>query len=396
MSPELAHDRLLLGPGPSMVHPRVYAAMARPLVGHLDPGFIALLDHVQDDLRRLFRTKNELTLPISATGSAGMETCFTNLVEDGDEVVIAVAGVFGNRMADLAGRLGARVVRVEAQWGDVVAPEAIEKALASCTKPAILAAVHAETSTGAWQPIETLGAMAHAKDALFLVDAVTSLGGCPVEIDAWGVDACYSATQKCLSCPPGLSPVTFSPRAVERIARRKAKPPSWYLDLGLIGGYFLGDQGGQRVYHHTAPISMIYALAEALALIDEEGLEPRFERHRRCHEALLAGLETLGIEPASAPGHRLWMLNSLAVPQGVDEKAVRTALLVRHSIEIGPGLGPLAGKVWRVGLMGESSRPASVARLLLALSAELTAAGAKTLGSGADAMAAAQAVLDGS
>jgi len=364
-------DRLLLGPGPSMVHPRVYAAMGRPLVGHLDPYFLGLLDAVQADLRRLFGTRNKLTLPISGTGSAGMEACFANLVEDGDEVVVGVNGVFGTRMAEVARRLGARVVTVEAPWGEIVEPQAVETALRGCTKPRLVAVVHAETSTGAWQPIEDVAALAHRHGALMLADCVTSLAGCPVDVDGWDVDACYSGTQKCLSCPPGLAPVTFGERALQRIASRNAKPRSWYLDLSLIGAYF----GQTRVYHHTAPISMVYALSEALALVEEEGLDARFERHRSNHVALMAGLGVLGLEPAAAEGHRLWMLNSVRVPEGVDEAEVRRRLLLRHGIEIGPGLGPLAGKVWRIGLMGESSRLENVRRLLLALTAELAATG---------------------
>jgi len=360
-------QRLLLGPGPSMVHPRVLAALARPLVGHLDPVFLELLDGVQRDLRWLFRTDNALTLPVSATGSAGMEACFANLVEEGDEVIVGVAGVFGTRMAEVAERQGADVTRVEVPWGEVIAPEQIEAALAGCRRPRLVAVVHAETSTGAWQPLVDIGRLVRERGALFTVDAVTSLAGCQLEVDGWGIDACYSATQKCLSCPPGLSPVTFGSRAIARIEARTRKVRSWYLDLGLIGSYF----GGDRVYHHTAPISMIYALAEALQIVREEGLEARFERHRLAHLSLLAGLEALGMEPAAAAGHRLWMLNSVTVPAGVEEAVVRRRLLVRHCIEIGPGLGPLAGKVWRIGLMGESSRPEHVRRLLLALAAEL-------------------------
>ncbi len=359
--------RLLLGPGPSMVHPRVLAALGQPLVGHLDPEFLALLDRVQEDLKRLFKTQNQLTLPISGTGSAGMEACFANLIEDGDEVVIGVNGVFGTRMADVATRLGAQVVKVMADWGDIIHPEAVSEALASCRNPSLVAVVHAETSTGAWQPLEDIGELARSHDALFMVDMVTSLGGCPVEVDAWGIDACYSGTQKCLSCPPGLSPISLSERAAEKIRARESKPRSWYLDLSLIGSYF----GGERVYHHTAPISMIYALAEALALVHEEGLEKRFARHERHHLALIAGLSVLGIEPAAAAGYRLWMLNSVSVPDGVDEAGIRRRLLLDHGIEIGAGLGPLAGDVWRIGLMGESSRPENIRRLLLALACEL-------------------------
>ena len=377
-------SRLLLGPGPSMVDPRVSAAMAAPLVGHLDPFFLALLDRVQQQLRDLFRTRNQLTLPISGTGSAGMEACFANLVEDGDETVVGVNGVFGTRMADVAERLGARVVRVEAEWGDVIDPDAVAEALAGCKRPRIVAVVHAETSTGAWQPIEPITAVAREYGALTIVDAVTSLGGCPVEVDGWGIDACYSATQKCLSCPPGLSPVTFGPRAVERIKTRRTKPRSWYLDLALIGAYF----GGERLYHHTAPIAMIYALAAALDIVEEEGLQARFERHEHNHRALLAGLEALDLRPAAREGHRLWMLNSVRVPAGVDEGAVRGALLARHGIEIGAGLGPWKGRVWRIGIMGESSRAHHVRALLLAMAAELAASEAAAC----EAVAAAEAV----
>jgi len=359
--------RLLLGPGPSMVHPKVSAAMAAPLVGHLDPFFLQLLDRVQEDLRRLFRTENRLTLPISATGSAGMEACFANLVEDGDEAVIGVNGVFGARMVDVAERLGARVHRVEAPWGQIIEPAAVRAALAQCTRPAIVAVVHAETSTGAWQPLEEIAALAREHEALFVVDAVTSLGGCPVDVDAVGIDACYSATQKCISCPPGLAPVTFGERAVARIRARRTKPRSWYLDMALIGAYF----GGERVYHHTAPIVMIYALAQALELLHEEGFAQRFARHERNHRALMAGLNVLGLEAAAAEGHRLWMLNSVRVPDGVDEARVRQALLFDHGIEIGAGLGPWKGKVWRIGLMGESSRRENVKRVLIALGTEL-------------------------
>jgi len=367
-----------------MVHPRVSAALGAPLVGHLDPFFLSFLDRVQERLRSLFCTTNEMTLPISATGSAGMEACFANLVEDGDEVVVGVNGVFGARMADVAERFGARVVRVEAAWGDVIEPDAVRAALADCRKPTLVSVVHAETSTGAWQPLEEISKLAHDAGALFLVDTVTSLGGAPVEVDGWGIDACYSATQKCLSCPPGLAPVTFGPQAIARIKARRSKPRSWYFDLSLLGAYF----GGERLYHHTAPIAMVYALAEALDLVQEEGLPQRFERHRLNHRRLLAGLAALGIEPAAREGSRLWMLNSVRVPTGIDEARVRRALLERHGIEIGAGLGPWKGAVWRIGLMGESSREQNVRRFLLAFSSEIGA------GNGAvrDALAAADAI----
>jgi alanine-glyoxylate transaminase / serine-glyoxylate transaminase / serine-pyruvate transaminase len=350
-----------------MVNARVYAAMARPLVGHLDPWFLEVLEQVQRDLRTVFGTENAVTMPISGTGSAGMETCFANLVEDGDEVVVVVAGVFGTRMCDVAARLGARVEKVEVPWGRVVEPAEVEAAIARCRSPKIVAVVHAETSTGAWQPLGEISRIAHEAGALLLVDCVTSLAGCPVGVDELRIDAAYSGTQKCLSCPPGLSPVTFSERAMEAVRARKSKPRSWYFDLGLIGAYF----GNQRLYHHTAPVSMIYALAEALTIVLEEGLEDRYTRHERNHHALLAGLAALGVKAAAQEGHRLWMLNSVSVPDGIDEAALRRRLLLDHGIEIGAGLGPLAGKVWRIGLMGESSRPANVRRVLLALESEL-------------------------
>jgi alanine-glyoxylate transaminase/serine-glyoxylate transaminase/serine-pyruvate transaminase len=339
--------------------------MSRPTVGHLDPWFLQLLDRVQGDLRHAFGTTNAVTLPISATGSAGMETCFANLVEEGDEVVVGVNGVFGKRMAEVASRLGARVRTVERPWGEVFDPQELKDALAACDKPKLLAVVHAETSTGAWQPLDGLSGIAHDAGALFLVDAVTSLSGCPVDVDVNGIDACYSGTQKCLSCPPGLAPVTMSDRAVEAIRARTEKCRSWYLDLTLIGGYF----GEGRVYHHTAPVNMIYALAEALAMVREETLEKRFARHEANHRALWAGLSVLGVEPLSV-SDRLWMLNAARVPEGVDEAKVRTGLLTRHGIEVGAGLGPFAGKVWRIGLMGASSTRENVRRLLLALAAE--------------------------
>ncbi|MFN2426424.1 MAG: alanine--glyoxylate aminotransferase family protein [Candidatus Binatia bacterium] len=379
-------SRLLLGPGPSMVNARVYAAMARPLVGHLDPYFLDVLEQVQRDLRTVFATANAVTLPISGTGSAGMETCFANLVEDGDEVVVVQAGVFGTRMAEVASRLGARVEKVDVEWGRVVEPADVEAAVGRCRRPRIVAVVHAETSTGAWQPLRELSRIAHEADALFLVDCVTSLGGCPVDVDELAIDAAYSGTQKCLSCPPGLSPVTMSERAMQVVRDRRTKPKSWYLDLGLIGAYF----GSQRLYHHTAPISMIYALAEALTLVLEEGLEDRYLRHERNHHALMAGLAELGLEAAAQDGHRLWMLNTVKVPEGIDEAALRRRLLLDHGIEIGAGLGPMAGKVWRIGLMGESSRPANVRRVLLALESELRREGRRP--ASGDAIAAADQI----
>jgi alanine-glyoxylate transaminase/serine-glyoxylate transaminase/serine-pyruvate transaminase len=364
-------DRLLLGPGPSQVHPRVLRAMSAPLIGHLDPAFVQMMEDVKDLLRVVFATKNPLTIPISGTGSAGMEACLVNLLEPGDEFVVGVNGVFGTRMAEVAERAGAVVRRVEAPWGKIVRPEQFEAALKNATKPKLVAVVHAETSTGAWQPLPEIATLAHDHGALMLADCVTSLGGVPVLTDEWGIDAAYSGTQKCLSCPPGLSPITFSPRAVDVVKARKTKVQSWYLDLSLLAQYW----GEERVYHHTAPITMNYALREALRLVVEEGLEARYARHRRNHEALAAGLAPLGLALAAEAGHRLPMLNAVTVPDGVDEAKVRGRLLTEHGIEIGGGLGPMKGKVWRIGLMGESSRRASVLSVLAALEDALGAVG---------------------
>jgi alanine-glyoxylate transaminase/serine-glyoxylate transaminase/serine-pyruvate transaminase len=366
--------RILLGPGPSDVHPRVLRAMSTPLVGHLDPEFIELMEETKALLRMAFQTENALTLPISGTGSAGMEACFVNLLEAGDEAIVGVNGVFGTRMVDIVERCGATPIAVEAAWGRIIEPEDIAAALRKAKKPKLVAVVHAETSTGAWQPLEEIGRLAREAGALFVVDAVTSLGGVPLRVDAWGIDACYSGTQKCLSCPPGLAPLTFGPRAVEVLRRRTSKVQSWYLDLSMLEKYW----GQERVYHHTAPITMNYALREALRLIEEEGLEARFARHRRNHEALVAGLGALGIEVASQEGHQLPTLNCVRVPAGVDEAGVRRALLERHGIEIGGGLGPLKGQVWRIGLMGESSRESNVLLLLDVLERLLPAAGHET------------------
>ena len=377
--------RVLLGPGPSDVHPRVLAALAAPLVGHLDPVFVAMMEEVKSLLRFVFATENALTIPISGTGSAGMEACVVNLVEPGDEVVVGVNGVFGTRLAEVATRAGATVTRVEAPWGRVVRAEQVDAALRNCRQPKLVALIHAETSTGAWQPLEDAARLAHDHGALFLADCVTSLGGAPVEIDRWGIDAAYSGTQKCLSCPPGLSPITFGPRAVEALRRRKTPVQSWYLDLTLLERYW----GEERVYHHTAPISMNYALREALRLVAEEGLAARFARHRANHEALAAGLASLGLAFASEEGHRLPMLNAVTVPDGMDEARVRRRLLDAHGIEIGGGLGPMKGRVWRIGLMGESSRRAHVLLLLSALEDALRAEGHR-VAAGA-ALAAAQA-----
>jgi alanine-glyoxylate transaminase/serine-glyoxylate transaminase/serine-pyruvate transaminase len=352
-------QRLLMGPGPSNVAPTVLQAMSAPLVGHLDPVFVKMMDEIKVMLREMFQTKNEMTFPVSGTGSAGMEFCFVNLLEPGDEAVIGVNGVFGNRMVDVAERCGAKVTKVEAPWGRIIEPAQIADALKG-RRPKLVAIVHAETSTGALTPVEEISRMAHDAGALFVLDTVTSLGGCPVRLDAWQVDAVYSGTQKCLSCPPGLAPVSLSPRALEVATKRKSKVQSWYLDVNLLASYW----GQERVYHHTAPITMNYALHEALRLVLEEGLENRWKRHERMHNVLRKGIEALGLRIASQEGHQLWQLNAVSVPDGVDEAAVRKRLLNDFGIEIGAGLGPLKGKIWRVGLMGETATDANVNRFL--------------------------------
>lgn len=353
-----------MGPGPSDVAPSVLSAMAQPLVGHLDPTFINMMEEIKGMLRKVFLTENEMTFPISGTGSAGMEFCFANLVEPGDEVVIGINGVFGTRMAEVAKRCGAIVTKVETDWGRIIEPQAVADTLSTVKNPKLVAIVHAETSTGALTPVEEISKLVHDAGALLLIDTVTSLGGCPVRIDEWNVDAVYSGTQKCLSCPPGLSPVSLSARAMEKIKSRKDSVQSWYLDVNLLANYW-GD--GARVYHHTAPISMNYALHESLRLILEEGLENRWDRHKSNHLRLRAGLDELGLVLTAQEGHRLWQLNAVGVPEGADEAGIRTTLLNEHGIEIGPGLGPLQGKVWRVGLMGHSSSPENVDRFLSAL-----------------------------
>lgn len=362
--------RLLMGPGPSNVAPTVLEALAAPVVGHLDPTFIRMMEEIKTMLRTVFQTKNGMTFPVSGTGSAGMEFCFVNLIEPGDSVVIGVNGVFGVRMVEVAERCGAKVAKVEAPWGRIIEPDQIAAALKQ-RRPKLVALVHAETSTGALTPVEEISRLTHEAGALLVLDTVTSLGGCPVDIDGWNVDAVYSGTQKCLSCPPGLAPVSLGDRALEVATRRKTKVQSWYLDVNLLASYW----GGNRVYHHTAPISMNYALHEALRLVLEEGLENRWRRHQENHLALKNGLEKLGLELGAQEGHRLWQLNAVNVPDGVDEAAVRQKLLQEFSIEIGAGLGPLKGKIWRVGLMGETSTRKNVDRFLEALNAVLTSVG---------------------
>ncbi|MGI8906454.1 MAG: pyridoxal-phosphate-dependent aminotransferase family protein [Candidatus Sumerlaeaceae bacterium] len=354
--------RILMGPGPSDVHPRILRAMATPLLGHLDPEFIVIMDEVKAMLQQVFRTKNALTFPVSATGSAGMETCLVNLLEPGDEAVVCVSGVFGTRMCDIVERCGAKLVRVDAQWGTAIDPSQVKQALGRC-KPKLLAIVHAETSTGVLQPVEEISKLVHDAGALFVLDAVTSVGGVDVRIDDWGVDAVYSGTQKCLGAPPGLSPVSFSERAVEVISNRKTKVQSWYLDMNMVKNYW----GNNRAYHHTAPITSVYALREALRIVLEEGLENRFARHRRNHELLCAGLQEIGFEYVVAPEIRLPQLNAVRIPAGLEDLPGRQKLLREYNIEIGGGLGDFAGKVWRIGLMGSGATANNVNVLLAAL-----------------------------
>jgi len=380
-------SRLLLGPGPSPVHPRVLRAMSTPLLGHLDPEFLVIMNEVQGMLRAAFQTTNPFTIAISGTGSAGMEAALVNVIEPGDKVVVGVNGVFGTRMADIVGRCGGTLVKLEVPWGQVFPRERLEEALRKEGKVKALAVVHAETSTGAQQPLEGLGQLCHEHGALLVVDAVTSLGGVPVEVDRNGIDVCYSGTQKCLSCPPGLAPLTLSPRALEAVKARKQRVQSWYLDLSMIADYWAE---GKRAYHHTAPITMVYALREALRIVLEEGLEARFARHRRHSAALMSGLAQLGCIPNAAEGHRLPSLNCVKTPQGVEEAPIRKALLLDGNIEIGGGLGPLVGKVWRVGLMGEGARQESVFAVLAALEQALAKAG-RDVKAGSALTAAAQA-----
>jgi len=354
--------RTLLGPGPSPVSPRVLAALALPVVGHLDPKFLEIMDQSMAMLREVFQTKNRLALPMSGTGSAGMETCFVNLVEPGDAVLVGVNGVFGTRMVDVAQRCGAQVDTVEAEWGTALDAQKFKDALGK-KQYKVAAVVHAETSTGVLQPLDDIAEMVGESGALLMVDTVTSLGGAPVRVDELGIDACYSGTQKCLGCPPGLSPVTFSERAVEVIRKRKTKVQSWYLDLSMIEKYW----SSERIYHHTAPISMNYALHEALRIVLEEGLEKAWQRHRQVHETFVREMRKLELEPAVAESIRAPMINTVKVPEGVDDPKVRQRLYDDFDIEIGAGLGPLKGKIWRVGLMGHGARVENIEILSKAL-----------------------------
>ena len=379
--------RILLGPGPSNIHPRVQMAMLAPMVGHLDPYFITIMEDTMQLLHILFQTKNELTFPISGTGSAGMEASFDNFLEPGDVAVIGVNGLFGERMVDNALRCGAEVIQVSAEWGKVIEPEAIAAALKAHKKVKLLALVHAETSTGILQPLTEASRLAKQYEALFLVDTVTSLGGHEVAVDDWGIDICYSGSQKCISCPPGLAPFTVSQKALATLETRTHKVPSWYLDISLLSNYW----SASRFYHHTAPICMIYALHEALALIAEEGLETRFQRHLRNGLALHAGLEAMGLTLHAQKGHRLSVLTSVRIPPGVDDLKVRKGLLDGFSIEIGGGLGPLKGQIWRIGLMGHSSTEENILLLLSALETLLAKEG-YSVAPGAGVSAAIQAL----
>lgn len=366
--------RVLMGPGPSDVPPRVLSAMARPTIGHLDPAFIGLMDQIKALLHYAFRTNNALTMPISGPGSAGMEACFVNLVEPGDTVIVCVNGVFGGRMKENVERCGATAIVVADDWGHPVDPAKVEAALKAHPGVKAVAFVHAETSTGVASDAATLCRLAREHGALSIVDTVTSLAGIPVLVDEWGADAVYSGTQKCLSCTPGLSPLTFSPRAVDVVQGRKTKNHSWFLDFALLLGYWGG--GTKRAYHHTAPINALYGLHESLVMLREEGLETAWNRHAKMHDALKAGLEAMGLSFLVAPQYRLPQLNTVTVPAGIDEAVVRVRLLERYGLEIGAGLGALAGKVWRIGLMGASATPTHVTLCLTALESVLTEMGA--------------------
>lgn len=362
--------RTLMGPGPSDVHPRILGAMARPTIGHLDPLFVDMMGEMKTLLQYAFQTSNELTIPVSAPGSAGMEACFVNLVEPGDKVIVCQNGVFGGRMQENVERAGGTAVMVQDEWGMPVDPNKLEDALKANPDAKVVAFVHAETSTGAQSDAATLAKIAHQHDCLVIVDAVTSLVGTPVLVDEWGVDAIYSGTQKCLSCTPGLSPVSFSERAIARIKERKHKVQSWFLDLNLVMGYW--GEGAKRAYHHTAPINALYGLHEALVMLQEEGIENSWERHEKNHQMLKAGIEAMGLKFVVPEGARLPQLNTVTVPEGVDEARVRARLLSEFNLEIGAGLGALAGKVWRIGLMGYASNHKNVVFCLGALDAVLT------------------------
>lgn len=381
--------RTLMGPGPSDVHPRVTGAMARPCIGHLDPAFVGMMDEVKQMLQYAFQTENQLTIPVSAPGSAGMEATFQNLLEIGDKAIVCQNGVFGGRMKEVVERAGATAIMVEDDWGKPVDPQKVEDALKGHPEAKLLAFVHAETSTGARSDAQTLSKLAHDHDCLSLVDAVTSLGGSELRVDDWEIDAIYSGTQKCLSCTPGISPVSFSDRAVDVITSRKTRVQSWFLDTNLVMGYW--GPNAKRAYHHTAPVNALYALHESLVMLQDEGLENSWARHSKNHQALRAGFEAMGLSFVVDEEYRLPQLNSVTIPDGVDEAAVRSTLLNEFNLEIGAGLGALAGKVWRIGLMGHSSRAENILLCLGALDVVLSDMGAK-INTGA-ALPAAQAVM---
>jgi len=355
-------QRILMGPGPANVAPQVLNAMAQCPIGHLDPAFLEIMNDVKAMLQAVFQTKNDRTLAVSGTGTAGMETCLGNVIEPGDEAIICVAGFFGDRMGAMAERMGAKVTRLDVEWGTAFEPEQVEAALKKVKRPKVVAIVHAETSTGVWQPLEDISRLTHEYGAFFLVDAVTSLGGLPVKVDEWGIDAIYSGSQKCLGSPPGLAPISVNDRVLKALFNRKKPVHSWYLDLSLVGQYW----GTERIYHHTAPVNAIYGLRECLRLVLEEGLEARWARHLHHHKALVAGIEAMGLRMHAKEGYRLPMLNTVRVPDGIDEAAVRRRLLEDYSIEIAGGLGGLRGKIWRIGLMGHSSNRRNVMLFLAA------------------------------
>ena len=384
-------QRTLMGPGPSDVSARVLGALSRPTIGHLDPLFVTLMDEIKVLLQYAFQTTNELTLPVSAPGSAGMEACFVNLLSPGDKVIVCQNGVFGGRMKENVERCGATAIMVEDNWGEPVSVDKVIAAFDEHPDTCVLAFVHAETSTGVRSDAATLCKLATERNALSIVDAVTSLGGIELLVDEWGADAVYSGTQKCLSCVPGVSPVTFSPRAVERIKNRDHKVQSWFLDMQLVMGYWGGSS--KRAYHHTAPVNALYALHESLVMLQEEGLEAAHRRHRHNHLALVAGLEAMGLSMVVAPEYRLPQLNLVNIPEGVDDAALRSTLLEEFDLEIGAGLGALAGKAWRIGLMGFASSERNVITCLNALEAVLVRQGAAI--NPGKALNAAQAVLKG-
>ena len=357
-------NRILMGPGPSDAHPKVLQAMSTPLIGHLDPEFVAIMDEVKEMVQQTFITKNRLTFVVSAPGSAGMETCLVNLLEPGDEIIIGVNGVFGGRMAEIADRCGAKVHKIIKPWGEVITTADVKEALSTCPKPKVVALVHAETSTGALQPLQEISDLVHNAGGLLMVDAVTSYCGVELQVDKWGIDAIYTGTQKCLSAPPGLSPVSFSDRALQALDNRKTKVQSWFLDLTLVKNYWAG---AKRAYHHTAPVSSIFALRESLRLVLEEGLENRWKRHQEVHQVLKTKLENLGFRYLVEEQYRLPNLNSVYLPEGNDEALIRRKLLDEYNIEVGGGLGDFAGTIWRIGIMGESCTLNHVNMLISAL-----------------------------